>query len=52
MSPGNTKTYLDVHVRCPIYEYSFSWIRIFSTDFSWNSPRRHVLRKSIRWKPR
>jgi len=48
---GNNETYLGVHVRCLIYVSNFSWIRIFSADFHEIPSQRHVLWKSIVWKP-
>jgi hypothetical protein len=48
---GSNKTYLSLHVECPIFLLDFNQIFIFSTDFH-RSFQYQVSRKFVEWEPR
>jgi hypothetical protein len=48
---GNNKTYLGLHVKCPILLSDFNQIWSFSTDFR-KGPRNQSARTSVQWEPR
>lgn len=51
MSPGKSKTHLNLHVNCPIFSPDFNKIWHLSTDCN-NAHEHRISHKFVQWKPR